>query len=518
LAQPFGDPDGSRGPIGEHEANFITLPREFGGIARPVNEATRARVIAGSQGAGKTLYLRRLQHHLKEDDSLYVDSPGLTARDLTTEIVVRISQLYPKIANPDTWKTVWDRSILVSATTHLLSDAEHHGSSDSETLQSLRVGLASILPEARGKRSIIEAAAQICHSSRTRRQFDGFLHRDLWSDLRTDFHDVARNSRPIYLFVDAIDDNFRFAPAYWLVCQKGLFDAVMDTQRTDVEDSKLHVVISIRDLVLSSIRKGEHANRYMNQDYIVSLDWGWKSAREFLHQKLIRLSPQYFTDPGDRSLESMFGRSVIQNVARKIEEPIDQYVLRHTRQNARDVIIMGNALTNLSSRSNGTTVDDSRFRRTISEISATQARDALAQVANQVLTNVMPWNASHYNFTEPYLTAEEYRVEVLTRELVSVLSHAESEYVSRDQLNDLDAEAEHRFGVEAEFSNALWQNRLIGYKFGPHYRFYSGGQDSETMIEHNADSYVLNPILLDLVPAISSREGHVEFPGANHDD
>lgn len=515
MLQPFGDPDGSRGPVEEHEEQFITLPRQYGAIARPVNETTRTRVFAGAQGAGKTLYLRRLQNYLSHDLSIYTSRPVLTAEALPTELVVRISQMYPQSANSEMWKRLWNRSILLSTATHALRDAETYGSADEDEISTLREAVARFLPERKGTRQILEVAGQLCSRARSRRHFDELLGTDTWSDFRENLHEVLRNGRPIYLFVDAIDDNFRWAPAYWLTCQRGLFYAIMDIQRTDVEAGRVHVIISIRDLVLSSVARSEHGSRYVSPEYIVALDWDWRSITDFFRAKLNKLPMDAFTaESGARTPQAFFGRQLIWNEARQINEPIEQYLLRHTRLNPRDVIIMGNSVAELAARGKGiSAVSDAKLRQRISQTASRLAHQAISQAANHILTDVMPWTASRQEFVEPYLTVDEYQAGELTREVLSILNRAETERFDYRRLTELEAEAERRFGVGAHLADVLWQNRLLGYCEGSTAHFYKGASDVEITVPRDASAYVLNPIVLDLLPAVDSVKGTVCFPG-----
>ena len=75
---PFGNPDGSRADIEDLISEFV----DFGGNPAYGHLATRAndsmvRVIVGKLGAGKTVYLRRLQDFQAHQDSVYAELPGI---------------------------------------------------------------------------------------------------------------------------------------------------------------------------------------------------------------------------------------------------------------------------------------------------------------------------------------------------------------------------------------------------------------------------------------------------------
>jgi hypothetical protein len=90
---PFGNPDGSRADIEDVISEFV----DFGGNPAYGHLATRAndsmvRVIVGKLGAGKTVYLRRLQDFQSRQDSVYADVPQQSLPK--TEVVVKACQWF----------------------------------------------------------------------------------------------------------------------------------------------------------------------------------------------------------------------------------------------------------------------------------------------------------------------------------------------------------------------------------------------------------------------------------------
>ena len=289
----------------------------------------------------------------------------------------------------------------------------------------------------------------------------------------------------------------------------------MDTERTDVEASKLHTVIAIRDLVLSSVARSEHAARYLRSPSIVQLDWTWASCAAFLNAKLYQLEWQYFpASAEEKTFASLFGRSSIRNDARGMDEPLQQYFLRHTRLNPRDIIIMGNDLLDFAEHKGvlPAELSDSDLRERIAKISRHLARGSLAQVGNQVMTNVMPWNASQQRYLESYINSDEHTSDAIIRELQSILRSAGCERFDAEGLERLESEARSRFGAGCRFADVLWQNRLLGcIDAKGQATFYDGTMLDEITIEE-AEEYLLNPIVLDLVPSLRVVEGEVMFP------
>jgi len=100
-----------------------------------------------------------------------------------------------------------------------------------------------------------------------------YLEDPAWDDLEDVLAETVRSSRPVFFYLDAVDETFINAPAYWLRCQEGLFLQVMRQLRNPKFGGRLHVVICIRDIVLSSIYRSEHAPRYQDEPHIRVLSW-----------------------------------------------------------------------------------------------------------------------------------------------------------------------------------------------------------------------------------------------------
>lgn len=79
----FGNPDGSRTEIADMMSEFVVFEKKYfsSGVASP--DDLKTRVIVGAKGAGKTVYLRRLQANLKLNDSVYVTYRARSSTDGT---------------------------------------------------------------------------------------------------------------------------------------------------------------------------------------------------------------------------------------------------------------------------------------------------------------------------------------------------------------------------------------------------------------------------------------------------
>ena len=120
---PFGNPDGSRADIEDLVSEFV----DFGGNPAYGHLATRAndskvRVIVGRLGAGKTVYLRRLQDFQAHQGSVYSDVPQQSLPK--TEVIVKACQWFSDRVLVEKWMQIWERAILRSLASHLLRRPE----------------------------------------------------------------------------------------------------------------------------------------------------------------------------------------------------------------------------------------------------------------------------------------------------------------------------------------------------------------------------------------------------------
>src|SRR5271165_6730438 len=287
---PFGNPDGSRADIEDLISEFV----DFGGNPAYGHLATRAndsmvRVIVGKLGAGKTVYLRRLQDFQAHQDSVYADVPEQTMPK--TEVVVKACQWFSDRVLVEKWMQIWERAILRSLASHLLCRPELRHQLRDEQAEEMEQSYTRLLDDFRRPRSIYSEVRDIINQRQTAHQLSAFLDDPLWDDLEDLLGEVVGQCKPIYFYLDALDEEFSHAPMYWLKCQEGLFYQVMRMLRDHRLGGRLHIVVCIRDIVMSSVYRSEHAPRYYNEPHIRVLTWDRSSLLYLLQKKLQRLPP-----------------------------------------------------------------------------------------------------------------------------------------------------------------------------------------------------------------------------------
>jgi hypothetical protein len=225
-AGPFGNPDGSRADIEDLMSGFVDFHGSslFGALATGAADAS-VRVLVGRLGAGKTVYLRRMQSFQSAQESVYADTPQQSSP--ATEVIVRVCQWFPERLLTEKWMQIWHRAILRSLATHMLRNKDLRQYIDLSTAQHIQREYGTLVGEARQPRSIYSQLKAIINEVNTANHLTRYLDDDRWDDLEYELGELLKCTPPIFFYLDAVDEEFDHAPMYWLRCQKGLFYQTM---------------------------------------------------------------------------------------------------------------------------------------------------------------------------------------------------------------------------------------------------------------------------------------------------
>jgi len=504
---PFGNPDGSRSDIHEVVDNFIhfeDLPIS-GGLGIRADDLSR-RVIVGAKGSGKTVYLRRLRAAASQNESVYAD---VVQQDLpATSNIVKFCQCFGKQDLTEKWMQLWYCAILRSLVTHMLHSkplSAHLSAAHREELEGYP---ADIVPPRRRAISIYSQVTEIITSFHTGHAFSKYFDQPAWAELSATINEVMADMPPIYFFIDSVDEEYASAPMYWLQCQKGLFFRAMRFLRDQHFGGRLHVIVCVRDHVLASVLRGEHQNRYRGEPHIATLGWEYPSAEFFLRKKISRLADELLLQkPGEEAADvhHWLGHRFIENRGRRIREPIVQYLLRHTRLLPRDVVILGNKLSELVSqaRHNGQSeVPQEAIRLCVREVARSFGNEQLAICANHIASSGMPADAARREYQEIYTGDTEFS-RGLVDDLRALIQAIGKDRFGRDELDVAMQLARERFGENSDALSVLWQNRLLGYLEqtvdGPREVFFSEVTCDHFNLPLNQTDYILHSCLIDSV-------------------
>jgi Protein tyrosine and serine/threonine kinase len=513
---PFGNPDGSRADIEDVISEFV----DFGGDPAYGHLATRAndsmvRVIVGKLGAGKTVYLRRLQDFQAHQDSVYADVPqqGLPK----TEVIVKACQWFSDRVLVEKWMQIWERAIMRSLISHLLCRPELRQQLRDEQADEIKHSYARLLDDFRRPRSIYSEVRDIINQRQTAHQLSTYLDDPLWDDLEDLLGEVVGQCKPIYFYLDALDEEFSHAPMYWLKCQEGLFYQVMRLLRDHKLGGRLHVVVCIRDIVMSSVYRSEHAPRYYNEPHIRVLTWDRSSLLYLLQRKLQRLPSSLLmrrAAEGPPTISDWLGVDG-HWPGPDGDGPIEDYLLSHTRLIPRDIISLGNDLNEevLRQKQAGHEgLPPEALQRVVQRCAKRFGDSQLAQCANQISSDLMPKNAALHDYSELFTSTQAY-ISGVQEEVRSFVRLIGVDRFSRADLVALQEMADLHFEQATDLASVLWQNGLLGYvDEAGRPRFYSMGDVEQFHFPPEVDTYVLHPCLVYTVGGI--RHVPTDSPGA----
>jgi len=506
---PFGNPDGSRADIEDVISEFVDFGGDpaFGHLATRANDSM-VRVIVGKLGAGKTVYMRRLQDFQSHQDSVYAGVPQQSLPK--TEVVVKACQWFSDRVLVEKWMQIWDRAIMRSLVSHLVCRPELRQQLRDEQVAEIERSYGRLLEDFRRPRSIYSQVRDIINQRQTAYQLSTYLDDPLWDDLEDLLGEVVGQCKPIYFYLDALDEEFGHAPMYWLKCQEGLFYQVMRMLRDPRLGGRLHIVVCIRDIVMSSVYRSEHAPRYYNEPHIRVLTWDRGSLLYLLQKKLQRLPPSLLmrrATVGAPTIGDWLGVNG-RWPGSDGEETIEDYLLNHTRLIPRDIISLGNDLSEevlRQKRAGHEGLPPADLQRVVQRCAKRFGDSQLAQCANQISSDLMPKNAALHDYSELFTSTQAY-ISGVQEEVRSFVRLIGVDRFSRADLEVLREVANLHFEEATDLASVLWQNGLLGYiDESGRRRFYSMGDVEQFHVPPDVGTYVLHPCLVNTVGGI----GHV---------
>lgn len=502
---PFGDPDGSKADFDDMMVDFVVLDtRKFPtGISASEDDRT-VRVIVGKKGAGKTVYLRRLRDSVRREDSLFASK---ISEDVpSTGSIVKFSQMFDTEQVTEAWQQAWRIALLRSAICHITTKAFYSRYENVPGFVKQLSVYKDLVPNRAIERSAYTEIKELIANFDTEVQFSKFARDARWDEIQTLLGTALKACPPIFLYLDAVDDEFAHAPFDWHRCQKGLFYAVMRFMRSYGSlGSRFHVVIAIRDIVYSSVLKSENQSRYRNIPQICLLDWDYEAIKYFFNQKIAKLNG---VDVKSNNISDFVGISSIENKSRGIREPIDQYLIRHTRSIPRDIVHLGNqiATEKVFWDQNKDKIGDweEKLRILVARNARAFAEEQIQICANQLSSHDAPKYSGYHGYTEIYTSNKDYidSKSVLIKKYIKTIgceNFTGTDLINADELFSTSV-AQH-----VKISTILWQNGLIGVRLNEqdrHFSFYRLSEDSWFELRTDCYDYCFHSIIMDAVSEI----------------
>jgi hypothetical protein len=531
---PFGNPEGSRALISNVMDEFVEF--EDNAVSRDLtvdsHNLLRNRVIVGGKGTGKSVYLRRLQAmaigRSASNGEIYSDKDSLFAGHVqhdvpTTESIVRVSNWYPREFQTEKWQWLWRRAILRSLVSHFLGEPKLRKAIDGPTVTELETRYAALYREYTRPVSIYSQLCEILNAHTSPGGLNNYLEHYAWNELEGALGEALHSCPAMSFYIDAIDDQFAKAPAYWLTCQRGLFHEVWRLLQDSTFGGRLHIIICIRDVVFSSLLSTEHADRYRDSPHIRMLTWDHQSLQLFLRAKLERISRErYFLGDVESAngdlVAAWLGVDTICNTSRgrPYVEHIEDYLLRHIRPLPRDIVVLGNRLceaTEKAKEAKARRLSPDWIKQEVSK-TARQFGDLQLRIcANQISADLhFPYSAEHGTVNSMTYADPIYEQ----------LKHFIHEAIGRDRFSNaqcrkIEEAARQEFPSYKGLLSILWQNGLLGYgsglEEGGDVTFYRLEDRAEQLsVPMDRDFYVLHSCLIDAAEVTSIGEPVFPYP------
>jgi hypothetical protein len=270
---------------------------------------------------------------------------------------------------------------------------------------------------------------------------------------------------------------------------------------------RLHIVVCIRDIVMSSVYRSEHAPRYYNEPHIRVLTWDRNSLLYLLGQKLARLPPSLLmrrASSGPPTIGDWLG------VNGSWPGPdgdgaIEDYLLSHTRLIPRDIISLGNELSEevLRTKQAGREgLPPTALQGVVQRCAKRFGDSQLAQCANQISSDLMPQGAALHDYSELFTSTQAY-ISGVQEDVRSFVRMIGVDRFARADLLALQEVADLHFEKTTDLASVLWQNGLLGYvDESGRRRFYSMGDVEQFHFPPDVGIYVLHPCLMYAVGGI----------------
>ncbi|MBQ8203417.1 MAG: hypothetical protein IJZ75_03970 [Clostridia bacterium] len=493
---PFGNPDGARADLKEIEYSFITdFP--FGiQITKNQDELLNKRVIVGSKGSGKTVYLRKIQSILKKElennfTGIYVDE-RIDKNLNCTEWVVTFCDFFEKNALSEKWTRLWKTSILLSISHKFLYDEKLKIYVTEDTGKLLKSIIEKHKLLLKCSCSVYQMFSTIMSVLDTKNKINNLIYSADIIQIENILQNILRNSPTIYIFLDSIDIEYEHAPMQWLSCQKGLFYAIMTFLEEGTFGEKVHLIISLRDNVFTNILRSEHASKFINETHIFILDWKESNIRAFLSQKIGGLNSCYFVEdaPQSKNIYSWLGIRELPNELGQTEE-ITDFILRHTRLTPRDVIVVCNKLAELKKEySNNKNLDIKKWvKDVVIANSKLFGAEMITICAKNINANCLPSGAGKDQYSDFYLMDKFFKKSTYTQ-LLNLLKTLKSRKINWDVLCKFNELAIKEFNTDVHLIDLLWNNGIIGCSnHDGDISYYAQQFQEDTLIPENKEAY-----------------------------
>lgn len=371
----MGRPDGSTEALKNHLDLGYDTRVDFSSLSH--------KVIVGRKGSGKSLSIRKFFQHSQRDPSRF--AIDITNKPPNLESIVRFSSTMQHRVRTNSWQSIWDFAILVSAVTYILYDEDYQkkfGRNHQKVqLETVEYQYGNCLLGLRAPTQVYEVVNVLVNYFENYEAFARFLFSPIVSNFRSTCTRTLKNAGQICIYLDSLDDEMRRAPAVLTDITRALFYTVIKSARDTDAVPNLHVMITLRDVVFSTIMSSDHADRFLDTGYVLFLFWSPRKSTNFLTEKIKQTQSNLHKnsnkwDTKISSLPELLGFDDVENLGKKVREDVTTYFLRHTNFVPRNTVRFGNRIYSIVDKRGSIT--EAEFKKSVSDISR--------EISNTLLT------------------------------------------------------------------------------------------------------------------------------------
>ncbi|MEL7254175.1 MAG: hypothetical protein AAGL23_08365 [Pseudomonadota bacterium] len=495
---PFGEPNASdRSDI---ENTYVDVTDVLSAKYITTNDITKAKIVVGRKGSGKTHLLRHIE--ILSRPKAQVCKYLSLGSDIFSGRGIRA---FRGAMSPEEttvfWAELWKAAFLLSALTIFYNqnpekrairairacegDVFHKETPDhiEDFRASVRKNYPQISwdPVPRRPLSPISMLSEITKRYTNLNSINEDFRKSLnFDELEYDVLQLLHQYGQVHYIIDGLDELAWADLTGWLDVQRGLFKCAFLLSAVSKSTQYLKVTISIRNYVFNRSTQDPHADR--TDAHLLKLNWDRDAAESFLNQRLHSALGGNFARSevleGPRPFAKWLGFETKLPSSRKIEESVEQYLLRHTRLSPRNIIDALNKLASVigQAQRRQDVFGSDEFSEAISEIARDIAKKMLVTTAEEVVATIPGAEKVLAARQDDYRVQGEFLINMVADELEAAIAMMETEVVSREKFRQLlELIADFSIGSVSDKSKRqicrdiegiLWRSGLIAYRDG----------------------------------------------------
>ena len=449
--EPLGPDDASRRD--DLRQSFVNVGDIIPGVSGTAASLLGKSVIIGAKGAGKTHMLRHVEALAKEQRRHVVFC------NLNQDIVADIRHLRGTLSFEESvtlWMNVWRLVINRSLLGVFLGNSagpkgrraiersdliEASCKEDKSERERLRAHFASHYP-ALGVADLrsadpMSSLISVVGRYRSGASLSSALSSFDFANLEADIAALLRGFGEVHYLIDGLDEFAPSNPRDWLDMQIGLFKLLFLWSATRDYLRRVYITITLRAYVFHHAMRDTHADRVGN--LVLPLTWTPNTAEEFLNRRLTGAPLKGFAYSermtGERPLANWLGFDTITPVGRSESEPVERYLLRHSRYSPRNVVHAVNKLCQTQNRLflKGQSLDEDHLRAAVRLLAMYFGENLLRHVTEELMS-IIPVRARNLRDAAHREAAREFRLETVKDAFVECLRECRTETCERELL------------------------------------------------------------------------------------